>query len=39
MNFFVGILEEVKVDCQMVLIFYKRKYFFWEEIMEFVFFE
>ncbi|MGG2088404.1 DUF6421 family protein [Priestia aryabhattai] len=39
MNFFAGILEEVKVDCQTVLTLHKRKYPFWEEITEFVLFE
>lgn len=39
MNFFAGILEEVKVDCQSVLLLHKNKYPFADQIIEFVLFE
>ncbi|WP_188388665.1 DUF6421 family protein [Priestia taiwanensis] len=39
MNFFAGILEEVKVDCQTILTLTEKKYSYWEEITEFVLFE
>ncbi|MFN2744888.1 MULTISPECIES: DUF6421 family protein [Bacillus] len=39
MNFFAGILEEVKVDCQSILALAERQYDYWEEIIEFVLFE
>ncbi|MEC3608223.1 DUF6421 family protein [Bacillus glycinifermentans] len=39
MNFFAGILEEIKVDCQSILALAERKYDYWEEIIEFVLFE
>ncbi|MGN9867186.1 DUF6421 family protein [Bacillus swezeyi] len=39
MNFFAGILEEIKVDCQSILALSERQYDYWEEIIEFVLFE
>ncbi|MED4072056.1 DUF6421 family protein [Priestia endophytica] len=39
MNFFAGILEEIKVDCQTIITLNERKYPYWEEITEFVLFE
>ncbi|MCY7858110.1 DUF6421 family protein [Bacillus sonorensis] len=39
MNFFAGILEEIKVDCQSILALSQRQYKDWEEIIEFVLFE
>ena len=39
MNFFAGILEEVKVDCQAILTLWERQYDGWEEIIEFVLYE
>lgn len=39
MNFFAGILEEIKVDCQSIITLYERKYPYWEEIIEFILFE
>ncbi|MCY8516682.1 DUF6421 family protein [Bacillus atrophaeus] len=39
MNFFAGILEEIKVDCQTIITLFERKFPYWEEIIEFVLFE
>ncbi|WP_078409899.1 DUF6421 family protein [Priestia abyssalis] len=39
MNFFAGILEEIKVDCQSIITLHERKYPYWEEIIEFILFE
>jgi hypothetical protein len=39
MNFFVGLLEETKVDCQAALAAYQNKVPFGREIVEFILFE
>lgn len=39
MNFWAGILEEIKVDCKTILTLQEKKYPWWQEITEFIFFE
>lgn len=38
-NFWVGIVEEIKVDCQTILTLYKDDLIFSKEILEFILFE
>jgi hypothetical protein len=39
LNFFVGLLEEIKVDCQSVLATRQLAVPFWRELVEFILFE
>jgi len=39
MNFWAGILEEIKVDCKTIMTLQERKYPWWQEITEFILFE
>lgn len=39
MNFWAGILEEIKVDCKTILTLQEKKYPWWQEITEFILFE
>ncbi|MEA5100863.1 DUF6421 family protein [Pantoea sp. S18] len=39
MNFWVGVLEEIKVDCLTILRVQKHHYTWWREVTEFILFE
>ncbi|WP_210080138.1 DUF6421 family protein [Pantoea endophytica] len=39
MNFWVGVLEEIKVDCQTIIRVQQQHYPWWREVTEFILFE